>query len=111
MPGICKRSPKFENRIFRLTAERQRDMADNREEQIPVFTSLSEIYGEGPLLEEAVRRYENLKQQFVQHYGRQPELFARAPGSLNPILSFSAFTYSKSNIAHYYALHESEPIF
>lgn len=85
MPGICKRSPKFENRIFRLTAERQRDMADNREEQIPVFTSLSEIYGEGPLLEEAVRRYENLKQQFVQHYGRQPELFARAPGRVNLI--------------------------
>lgn len=55
-------------------------MADNLEEFIPVFTSLAEIYGEGPFLEEQFRRYANLKQQFVHHYGRDPELFARAPG-------------------------------
>ncbi|KAG0559692.1 hypothetical protein KC19_10G123600 [Ceratodon purpureus] len=60
-------------------------MADNMEERIPVFTSLAEIYGEGPLLDEASRRYENLKQQFVKLYGREPELYARAPGRVNLI--------------------------
>lgn len=60
-------------------------MADNLEEFIPVFTSLAEIYGEGPFLEEQFRRYANLKQQFVHHYGRDPELFARAPGRVNLI--------------------------
>lgn len=50
------------------------------EEVVPVITSLSQIYGEGILLEEAARRYENLKQRFVELYGREPELYARAPG-------------------------------
>jgi N-acetylgalactosamine kinase len=63
-------------------------MTDNMEELIPVFTSLAEIYGEGPSLQEASRRYENLKQQFVQLYGREPDLYARAPGSCNAIPSF-----------------------
>lgn len=60
-------------------------MADNMEELIPVFTSIAEVYGEGPSLQEASRRYENLKQQFVQLYGREPDLYARAPGRVNLI--------------------------
>jgi len=63
-------------------------MADNMEELVPVFTSLSQIYGEGSLLEEATRRYENLKQRFVELYGREPELYARAPGLCSALIFF-----------------------
>ena len=65
------------------------------EELVPVFTSLAEVYGEGARLEEQRRRYENLKQQFVNHYGREPELFARAPGSIGQscLCSFIFFLF------------------
>ena len=77
---------------LRAANRQQHTMAENMEDAIPVFTSLAEVYGEGLLLEEASRRYENLKQQFVQLYGREPELYARAPGSSNvrnPMVFFS----------------------
>ncbi|KAG0567930.1 hypothetical protein KC19_7G173000 [Ceratodon purpureus] len=55
------------------------------EDLVPVFTSLAEVYGDGPRLEEQSCRYEKLRQQFVHHFGREPELFARAPGRVNLI--------------------------
>lgn len=59
-------------------------MADNMEELVPVFASLAEVYEAGPRLEEQTRRYENLRQEFQRHFGREPDLFARAPGMLTP---------------------------
>lgn len=50
---------------------------------VPVYQSLARVYGEGPLLVEAEQRYKNLKERFVELYGREPELFARAPGLIS----------------------------
>lgn len=58
-------------------------MAGNMEELVPVYTSLSRVYEEGPLLEEAKIRYKKLKQKFVDLYGQEPELYARAPGPIS----------------------------
>ena len=52
-------------------------------DDVPVHRSLARVYGEGPLLVEAEQRYKNLKEQFVELYGREPELFARAPGLIS----------------------------
>ncbi|CAK9254693.1 unnamed protein product [Sphagnum jensenii] len=61
-------------------------MAGNMEEDtIPVFTSLSDVYEEGPQLEVAKARYNKLKHKFVELYGQEPEIFARAPGRVNLI--------------------------
>lgn len=58
-------------------------MAGNMEEDtIPVFTSLSDVYEDGPQLEVAKARYNKLKHKFVELYGQEPEIFARAPGQL-----------------------------
>jgi hypothetical protein len=55
------------------------------EDTIPVFTSLSDVYEEGPQLEVAKARYNKLKHKFVELYGQEPQIFARAPGRVNLI--------------------------
>lgn len=56
-------------------------MAADEDQGIPVFTTLEDVYGTGPELESAQQRYRLLNQDFVAVYGKEPELYARAPGS------------------------------
>eukprot|EP00252_Welwitschia_mirabilis_P002241 TRINITY_DN1214_c0_g1_i1.p1 TRINITY_DN1214_c0_g1~~TRINITY_DN1214_c0_g1_i1.p1 ORF type:complete len:503 (-),score=99.97 TRINITY_DN1214_c0_g1_i1:486-1994(-) len=55
------------------------------EQLVPVFSSLDAVYGEGSLLDEAQLRFNHMKAKFVELYGKEPEVFARAPGRVNLI--------------------------
>ncbi|KAI5073264.1 hypothetical protein GOP47_0011277 [Adiantum capillus-veneris] len=55
------------------------------EEPVPVYSSVEAVYGDGAQAEEALFRYNQLKSRFAQLYGRDPVLFARAPGRVNLI--------------------------
>ncbi|KAE8703399.1 Galactokinase [Hibiscus syriacus] len=58
---------------------------DHDELPIPIYSSLEPVYGEGPQLEEAKLRFENLKSKFLEVFGHPPEVFARSPGRVNLI--------------------------
>eukprot|EP00249_Psilotum_nudum_P028003 c36385_g1_i1 orf=381-728(+) len=58
---------------------------DAGEELVPIYSSLEPVYGDGPLLYEAQFRYQQLKSKFVELYGADPEIYARAPGRVNLI--------------------------
>lgn len=55
---------------------------------VPVFASLEPVYGEGPLLEEARRRFDNLKSKFLQAFGHLPDVHARSPGLFLSVFFF-----------------------
>ncbi|GLJ31642.1 hypothetical protein SUGI_0635670 [Cryptomeria japonica] len=55
------------------------------DEVVPIFGSLKPVYGEGSLLDEAQFRYDNLKAKFIELYGTEPDVYARAPGRVNLI--------------------------
>lgn len=58
-------------------------MAD--EDPVPILSSLEPVYGDGPQLNEARFRYLQLKSKFIELYGEEPQLYARAPGRVNLI--------------------------
>eukprot|EP00249_Psilotum_nudum_P010289 c22453_g1_i1 orf=282-1847(-) len=58
---------------------------DAGEDLVPIYSSLEPVYGDGALLDEAQFRYQQLKSRFVELYGADPELYARAPGRVNLI--------------------------
>ncbi|ERN03312.1 galactokinase [Amborella trichopoda] len=52
---------------------------------VPIYSSLEPVYGEGSVLDEAKVRFDRLKAKFVQIYGHEPDVYARAPGRVNLI--------------------------
>lgn len=57
----------------------------NADELVPIFSTLETVYGEGPLLDEAQFRFDNIKAKFIELYGKEPQVYARAPGRVNLI--------------------------
>ncbi|PSR85071.1 Galactokinase [Actinidia chinensis var. chinensis] len=60
-------------------------MARNEELPIPIFPKLEPVYGDGPQLEEARLRFDQLKSKFITVFGHPPDVFARSPGRVNLI--------------------------
>lgn len=52
---------------------------------IPIFSSLEPVFGEGSPLDEAQLRFQTLKAKFVEFFGHEPDVYARAPGRVNLI--------------------------
>ncbi|RWW04977.1 hypothetical protein GW17_00031773 [Ensete ventricosum] len=49
---------------------------------IPIFSSLEPVFGEGSPLDEAQLRFQTLKAKFVEFFGHEPDVYARAPGDV-----------------------------
>ncbi|KAL8153624.1 hypothetical protein V2J09_011384 [Rumex salicifolius] len=60
-------------------------MAKHEELPIPIYSSLSLVYGDGFQLEEAQDRFDKIKSKFLSIFGQPPEVFARSPGRVNLI--------------------------
>ena len=56
-------------------------MAKHEDLPVPIHSFLEPVYGQGSQLEEAQLRFNNLKAKFLQFFGREPQVFARSPGS------------------------------
>eukprot|EP00271_Cylindrocystis_brebissonii_P007385 TRINITY_DN20841_c0_g1_i1.p1 TRINITY_DN20841_c0_g1~~TRINITY_DN20841_c0_g1_i1.p1 ORF type:complete len:524 (-),score=97.90 TRINITY_DN20841_c0_g1_i1:958-2529(-) len=55
------------------------------EKTVPIYTNVVPVYGEGEEGAKAQLRYENLHAKFIEIYGHEPHLCARAPGRVNLI--------------------------
>ncbi|XP_042492387.1 galactokinase-like [Macadamia integrifolia] len=60
-------------------------MAKHEELPIPIFSNLESVYGSGSPLEEAQLRFDKIKSKFLEVFGHQPDVYARAPGRVNLI--------------------------
>lgn len=69
------------------------------EQSIPVYTTLSEVFGSLTASLKHVSRWNNLAEEFEKRFGRKPAYIARAPGrikyvnypNISQILLFIAF--------------------
>jgi galactokinase len=55
------------------------------EQSIPVYTTLSDVFGSLTTSLEHVTRWNNLAEEFEKRFGRKPTYIARAPGRVNLI--------------------------
>ena len=69
------------------------------EQSIPVYTTLSDVFGSLTASLEHVSRWNNLAEEFEKRFGRKPAYIARAPGrikyvnypNISQIILFTAF--------------------
>ncbi|PPQ63934.1 hypothetical protein CVT24_009109 [Panaeolus cyanescens] len=54
-------------------------------ESIPVYTTLSDVFGGLEASLPHAKRWDNLAEEFTRRFGRKPEYIARAPGRVNLI--------------------------
>ncbi|KAK7338674.1 hypothetical protein VNO77_19299 [Canavalia gladiata] len=60
-------------------------MAKHEDNPVPIYETLDAVYGGGSQLEEARRRFDDLRSKFVELFGHPPEVIGRSPGRVNLI--------------------------
>jgi Galactokinase galactose-binding signature len=56
------------------------------EQSIPVYTTLSDVFGSLTASLEHVLRWNNLAEEFEKRFGRKPTHIARAPGRIKYVI-------------------------